>query len=175
MNIAVFLPNWIGDAVMATPALRALRSHFAGDHIVGVLRPYVAGVLEGGDWFDRLILSQDGSCVRRAAAATAWKGSRRSASTWPSLLPNSFRAGARCLDGRRPPARRLCSLWPIRPADRRSAARPRARRAAARQSHHSCLQPPGGTRRLPAGRPRTGTVSPRPPTSARRRYPRLGS
>ncbi len=47
MNLAVFLPNWIGDAVMATPALRALRARFLGAHIVGVLKPYVAGVLEG--------------------------------------------------------------------------------------------------------------------------------
>ncbi len=28
MRIGVFLPNWIGDVVMATPALRALRQHF---------------------------------------------------------------------------------------------------------------------------------------------------
>ena len=46
MNLAVFLPNWIGDVVMATPALRALRRHFRGATMVGVLRPYVAGVLE---------------------------------------------------------------------------------------------------------------------------------
>jgi lipopolysaccharide heptosyltransferase II len=55
MNLAVFLPNWIGDAVMATPALRALREHFRGDRLVGVARPYVAGVLEGADWFDELL------------------------------------------------------------------------------------------------------------------------
>ena len=48
MKIAVFLPNWIGDAVMATPALRAVRKHFRGAHVVGVMKPYVAGVLEGG-------------------------------------------------------------------------------------------------------------------------------
>src|SRR5207302_957389 len=57
MNIAVFLPNWIGDAVMATPALRALRNHFRTARFVGVLKPYVAGVLEGGDWFDELLLT----------------------------------------------------------------------------------------------------------------------
>jgi len=28
-RITVFLPNWVGDAVMATPALRALRKGFA--------------------------------------------------------------------------------------------------------------------------------------------------
>ena len=36
MNIAVFLPNWIGDAVMATPAVRALRDHFRGARLIGV-------------------------------------------------------------------------------------------------------------------------------------------
>jgi heptosyltransferase-2 len=58
MKIAVVLPGWIGDAVMATPALRALRRQFSGVHIIGVLKPYVAGVFEGGDWFDELLLSQ---------------------------------------------------------------------------------------------------------------------
>jgi heptosyltransferase-2 len=55
MRLAVFLPNWVGDAVMTTPALRALRAHFAGAHIIGVVRPYVAGVLEGAPWFDSVI------------------------------------------------------------------------------------------------------------------------
>jgi heptosyltransferase-2 len=55
MTIAVFLPNWIGDAVMATPALRALRDHYRGRTLVGVARPYVTGVLEGSDWFDQLV------------------------------------------------------------------------------------------------------------------------
>jgi heptosyltransferase-2 len=58
MKIAVVVPGWIGDAVMATPALRALRSHFRGAHITGVLKPYVAGVFEGGDWFDEQFFSQ---------------------------------------------------------------------------------------------------------------------
>jgi heptosyltransferase-2 len=58
MKIAVVLPGWIGDAVMATPALRALRSHYPAAHIIGVLKPYVAGVFEGGDWFDELLFSQ---------------------------------------------------------------------------------------------------------------------
>jgi heptosyltransferase-2 len=43
MNLAVFLPNWIGDAVMATPALRALRQHFHAARLIGVVKPYVAG------------------------------------------------------------------------------------------------------------------------------------
>jgi heptosyltransferase II len=49
MNIAVFLPSWVGDAVMATPALRALRSHYAEARMIGVMKPYVADVFGGGD------------------------------------------------------------------------------------------------------------------------------
>ena len=56
MKIGLFLPNWIGDAVMATPALRAIRSHFAHSEIVAVLRPYVADVLGGLDLVDRVLL-----------------------------------------------------------------------------------------------------------------------
>ena len=60
MKVAVFLPNWIGDAVMATPALRALRTHFRAARLLAVARPYVAGVLGGGDWFDDTILAEGG-------------------------------------------------------------------------------------------------------------------
>ena len=47
MKIAIFLPNWIGDAVMATPALRAVRNLQPAAEIIGVMRPYVADVIAG--------------------------------------------------------------------------------------------------------------------------------
>jgi heptosyltransferase-2 len=90
MNLAVFLPNWIGDAVMATPALRALRRHFADARIVGVLKPYVAGVLEGSDWFDHLILTNGGPWSQ-GFVATAWK-LRWERIDLAVLFPNSFRS-----------------------------------------------------------------------------------
>jgi heptosyltransferase-2 len=69
MRIAVFLPNWIGDAVMATPALRAVRQNFPAARLIGVLRPYVAGVLEGTPWLDRLLfLDPKGSAHHRLLA-----------------------------------------------------------------------------------------------------------
>lgn len=90
MNLAVFLPNWIGDAVMATPALRALRRRFAGARLVGVCKPYVAGVLEGGAWFDELLLTQGGAWSQ-TIAATAWKLRRRSIDL-VVLFPNTLRS-----------------------------------------------------------------------------------
>jgi heptosyltransferase-2 len=91
MNLAVFLPNWIGDAVMATPALRALRQHFAGARIIGVLKPYVAGVLEGAPWLDELVfLDSRGPWSRRWPAAA--RALRRRRPELAVLFPNSFRA-----------------------------------------------------------------------------------
>lgn len=52
-RIAVFLPNWVGDAVMATPTLRALRKRFGPDaEIVGIMRPHIADVLRGSGLVD---------------------------------------------------------------------------------------------------------------------------
>jgi heptosyltransferase-2 len=90
MNVAVFLPNWVGDAVMATPALRALRHHFAGARIVGVIKLYVASVFDGGDWFDELLLA-DADRWARGIVATAWQ-LRQSRIDLAVLFPNSFRS-----------------------------------------------------------------------------------
>ena len=53
---AVFLPNWIGDVVMSTPALRNLRAH-AGPNarIIGIAKPYIREVLSGNSWLDDMI------------------------------------------------------------------------------------------------------------------------
>ena len=88
-TIAVFVPNWVGDAVMATPGLKALRRHFAGARLIGVLKPYVAGVLEGTGWLDELLfLDRKGPRSQRWPAVTA--ALRRAAVDLAVLLPNSF-------------------------------------------------------------------------------------
>jgi heptosyltransferase-2 len=89
MRIAVFLPNWIGDVVMATPALRALRRHFPDAHLTSVLRPYVAGVLEGINWLDsELFLDPKGPASQRWPAVAAKL--RAEPVEWAVLFPNSF-------------------------------------------------------------------------------------
>jgi heptosyltransferase-2 len=54
-GIAVLLPNWIGDTVMATPTLRALRRGAGrGTRMVGVGRAAVCELLAGGSQLDEL-------------------------------------------------------------------------------------------------------------------------
>jgi len=55
-GIVVFMPNWVGDLVMATPTLRALRNGFPDTDLTVVLRPYVAELLAGGVWQNRTVV-----------------------------------------------------------------------------------------------------------------------
>lgn len=56
-DVGVFLPNWVGDAVLCTPALRALKDALApAARLVGIMRPQIAEVLDGIHWFDEQIL-----------------------------------------------------------------------------------------------------------------------
>lgn len=54
-RILVVLPNWVGDLVLATPALRALREHFTRAHIAFLARPNSAVVIDGATWMDEVI------------------------------------------------------------------------------------------------------------------------
>lgn len=88
---AVFLPNWIGDVAMATPALRALREHLgSGAEIVGVIRPYIRDVLAGTSWCDELLTYEKGLM----AGATGWwnlvRELRQRKLDGALLLTNSF-------------------------------------------------------------------------------------
>jgi len=89
MNLAIFLPNWIGDVVMATPAIRALRQHFAGARVIGVCRPYVAGAVEGSPWFDELLFL-DRNWSRWPAVAWQLRAKKIDVAV---MFPNSFRSG----------------------------------------------------------------------------------
>ena len=90
-RIAVFMPNWVGDAVMATPALSALRAHFGGAQIIGVLKPYVAPVFDGLGWLDETILLDS-----TGPSQNRWLGVAHQLRTervdLAILFPNSFRS-----------------------------------------------------------------------------------
>lgn len=90
-RIVLFLPNWIGDVVMATPAIRAVREHFPAARLLAVARPYVADLLSGSPWFDDVILYDR----RGPKEHRGWSIIRRLRSEHLDaavLFPNSFRA-----------------------------------------------------------------------------------
>jgi heptosyltransferase-2 len=55
VKLGVVLPNWVGDVAMATPALRTLRKHLPEARIVGIVKPYLASLLEGTSWLDSIL------------------------------------------------------------------------------------------------------------------------
>jgi heptosyltransferase II len=55
MKILVRAPNWVGDAVMAIPALEAIRKTRAGAEISVLARPAVADLLAGQSFIDRVL------------------------------------------------------------------------------------------------------------------------
>ena len=58
-RLLFFCPNWVGDVVMATPALDCLRQNYPDAELIGVIRNYVRGVVEDGPWFDQIIGCDD--------------------------------------------------------------------------------------------------------------------
>src|SRR5918995_385431 len=98
-TIALFLPNWVGDVVMATPAIRAVREHFPSARLLAVCKPYVADTVAGSPWFDDVVPFEKPGV---ATIARLWR-ERADAAV---LFPNSLRpalaarlAGCRTLVG----------------------------------------------------------------------------
>lgn len=54
-KILIRSPNWVGDTVMCTPAITALRANFPHAYIAVVVRPWVKDILSGNPYLDELI------------------------------------------------------------------------------------------------------------------------
>lgn len=93
MTILVSAPNWLGDTVMALPAIADVRRHFDGARLVVAARPAVADLFRlvpgvddvvvltwKGRWWDRSALRADAVALGSIGADVA------------ILLPNSFAA-----------------------------------------------------------------------------------
>ncbi|QEH37324.1 ADP-heptose--LPS heptosyltransferase 2 [Aquisphaera giovannonii] len=92
MNIVVFCPNLIGDTVMATPAIRALREHFPGARLTALVRPQVAPVLDGNPWFDEVVRAHHKSGRIEERNPAVIRRLRQGRHDVAILLPNSFRS-----------------------------------------------------------------------------------
>lgn len=58
-SILVFIPNWVGDVVMATAALSAIRRNARQARITHLMRPYVRDVLAHSDLYDEVLVWPD--------------------------------------------------------------------------------------------------------------------
>ena len=92
-TIIIRAPNWVGDCVMATPALAALRKGFPQARIILLCRGRSAEIFEGGPWFDELAQlphRNEPGRVRRTLALA--RTLRRRRIDLGVLLSNSFRS-----------------------------------------------------------------------------------
>ncbi|MGA2266130.1 MAG: lipopolysaccharide heptosyltransferase II [Phycisphaerae bacterium] len=92
-RILIWLPNWIGDAVMATPALRGLREHFSqtGARITHLGRPGPLETLEGSGLADEQLVDRSAG----GSLGGLWRLAgqiRAGGYDLAVLLPNSFRS-----------------------------------------------------------------------------------
>src|ERR1700676_2368363 len=56
MKILVRATNWVGDAVMSIPALRAIRARWSNAEIAILARPWVADLYRGQSYANRIIV-----------------------------------------------------------------------------------------------------------------------
>lgn len=91
MRIVVFCPNPIGDAVMATPALRALREGYPDARIDVVVRPIVSATFDGIPWVDQRLLFDPRSKDRSLRSLALIRTLRANPYDLAVLLTNSFR------------------------------------------------------------------------------------
>jgi heptosyltransferase-2 len=81
------MPSWIGDAVMATPALGLLRDRLPGAFIGALLRPGIDDILAGSDCFDEIHTEARAGVMGPKRAAASLRPGRYDTAL---LLTNSF-------------------------------------------------------------------------------------
>jgi heptosyltransferase II len=93
-RLLVAIPNWVGDVVLATPVLAALRAHFPQAQIAYLMRPYVAEIVAGCGWHDASHFWLRARGWRTIAATHTLAAELRVAAYDVALLlTNSFRSG----------------------------------------------------------------------------------
>ena len=115
-KILVRATNWLGDAVMSLPALRALRQRFPDAEIAILAKPWVADLYGREPFCDRMIPYTPRTLPEKWAAGRALASEHFDCAI---LLQNAFEAAARGLRRRHPGAHRLRARWPQRAADPR--------------------------------------------------------
>ena len=93
-------PNWVGDSILAIPAMKAVRARFPDAEITLLVRPWVAGVFKAAPFINRLWTEP------RPAGIGDWmritSSIRKNRFDMALLFPNSFESAAMIFLGRVP-------------------------------------------------------------------------
>ena len=93
-------PNWVGDSILAIPAMKAVRARFPDAEITLLVRPWVAGVFKSAPFIDHLWSEP------RPAGISEWiritSSIRKRGFDLALLFPNSFESAAMIFLGRVP-------------------------------------------------------------------------
>jgi heptosyltransferase-2 len=97
-KILVVQPSWVGDAVMATPALRAIRQMYPSAQISYLLRRYVKPLYTGMPWANQLITYRTGKSTGTTGRGIFDVAARLRSARFDLavLLPNSFKTALMC-------------------------------------------------------------------------------
>lgn len=93
-RIGVFLPNWVGDALMCTPALRALRRAHPQAEIIAIGRPPLDQLLVELPSIDRFVRHHPKGSSTSDRGWTWLSQLRELALDWAILFPNSLHTAA---------------------------------------------------------------------------------
>ncbi len=88
-HLAIFMPSWVGDIVMASCVLKMARLNYPNAKITAVIRPHLAPLLDGVEELDDVLPLDMKSSVFKAAKKLKQIGADAAI-----LLPNSFRSAA---------------------------------------------------------------------------------
>ncbi|MFN8003224.1 MAG: glycosyltransferase family 9 protein [Acidobacteriota bacterium] len=108
--------NWLGDAVMTTPALQRLRASFPDAHLALLATPRTAGLFEESPFLDEVILYRRREEGIRAFWATV-QTLRNRQFDLAVLFQNAFEAAVAYEFGGHSAARRLCRPGPLMVVD----------------------------------------------------------
>jgi len=99
-NILIRGPNWVGDSVLAIPAMKAVREHFRNAQITLLVRPWVAGLFSSAPFIDRVWSEPRPSSIADWSRIT--RAIRDRHFDLAVLLPNSFESALMMFAGRVP-------------------------------------------------------------------------
>jgi heptosyltransferase-2 len=94
-RVLIVMPTWLGDTVMATPTLRALRGLYPKARITALVRRNLKPLIESTRWVDRILTVRPSAPGRVTASERVLPLSARLRAgrfDLAVLLPNSFRS-----------------------------------------------------------------------------------